>query len=178
MTTGRTRPRPSPPLPGGSPRRCARPPRRVHIHFTAGRDAPSSELDTKETRMRAAFAAILILLIGGAIAFGAYDAGVAQGAAQVVIPAGGTAPAVAPAVAYYGHPYGYGWGSGFLPFGFLFPILGLFLFFALLRGIFGGWGRGHGHGWYSDGVPSRFDEWHKRVHGDTAGPDRSASPRP
>ena len=132
--------------------------------------------------MRAAFAAILVLLIGGAIAVGAYDAGLAQGAAQVVVPAGGTAPAVAPAVAYYGHPYGYGWGFGFFPLGFLFPILGLLLFFALLRGIFGGWGRGYGHrGWYSDGVPGRFDEWHKRAHGDTtapAGTDRSMPPRP
>lgn len=131
--------------------------------------------------MRAAFAAILVLLIGGAIAFGAYDAGVAQGAAQIVAPGAGTAPVVA----YYGHPYGYGWGFGFFPFGFLFPLVGLFLFFALLRGIFGGWGHRYGHrGWYSDGqtpgVPARFEEWHKRAHGDTTGTgsDRSMPPRP
>jgi hypothetical protein len=124
---------------------------------------------------RGLFIAILILLIGGAIAVGAYDAGIAQGAAQVVVPA---ANGAAPAVAYYGRPYG--WGFGFFPFGFLFPILGLFLFFALMRALIGG-GRGYGHrGWYSDehSVPSRFEDWHKRAHGDTtAGTDRSAPPR-
>ena len=125
--------------------------------------------------MRALLAAILILVVGGAIAVGAYEAGLAQSAAQVVVPAAGAAPVVA----YYGHPYG--WGFGFFPFGFLFPILGLFLFFALMRALIGG-GRGYGHrGWYSDAehaVPGRFEEWHKRVHGDTApGTDRPAPPR-
>jgi len=124
---------------------------------------------------RAVFAAILVLVIGGAIAIGAYDAGVAQGVAQVAVPA---ANGAAPAVAYYGRPYG--WGFGFFPFGFLFPILGLFLFFALIRALVGG-GRGYGRGWYSDGhhgVPGRFEEWHARAHGDTtAGTDRSAPPR-
>ena len=106
---------------------------------------------------------------------GAYDAGIAQGAAQVVVPAtGGTAPAVA----YYGRPYG--WGFGFFPFGFLLPIFGLFLFFALMRALIGG-GRGYGHrGWYSDehGVPNRFADWHRQAHGDTSVPsDRPAPPR-
>ncbi|HEX9496000.1 MAG TPA: hypothetical protein VGA38_09600 [Candidatus Limnocylindria bacterium] len=117
--------------------------------------------------MRFAFAVILTLLVGGAIAAGAYEAGLAQGGAvQIVAPAAGGAPVVAP-VAYYGHPYGWSWG--FNPFGFLFPILGLFLFFALLRALVGG-GRGWGHrGWYDSehGVPGRFEEWHKRAHGDT-----------
>ena len=131
--------------------------------------------------MRAFAAFILVLLIGGAIAWGAYDAGVMQGAApgiQVVAPAAGGAPGTVPVVAYYGRPYG--WGYGFNPFGFLFPLLGLFLFFALMRALIGG-GRGWGHrGWYSDGehaVPSRFDEWHKRSHGDTTPTDRPAPPR-
>jgi hypothetical protein len=115
--------------------------------------------------MRGIFIAILIVVLGGAIAVGAYDAGIAQGAAQVVVPAtGGTAPAVA----YYGRPYG--WGFGFFPFGFLLPILGLFLFFGVMRALIGG-GRGYGHrGWYSDGVPNRFDDWHKQAHGDTSVP--------
>jgi hypothetical protein len=125
--------------------------------------------------MRAFLAVILILVVGGAIAAGAYEAGLAQSAAQVVVPAAGAAPAVA----YYAHPYG--WGFGFFPFGFLFPILGLFLFFALMRAlIWGGRGYGH-HGWYGDsqaGVPGRFEEWHKRAHGDTTtGTDRSMPPR-
>jgi hypothetical protein len=117
--------------------------------------------------MRALLIAILVLIVGGAIAVGAYDAGIAQGAAQLVAPAANGAP---PAVAYYGRP-----------FGFLFPILGLFLFFALMRALI--WsGRGYGHhGWYGDsqpGVPGRFEEWHKRAHGDTStGTDRSTPPR-
>src|SRR5438045_7680719 len=80
---------------------------------------------------RGLFIAILIVVLGGAIAVGAYDAGVAQGAAQVVVPATNGA---APAVAYYGRPYG--WGFGFFPCGFLLPILGLFLFFGLMPALF------------------------------------------
>ena len=118
--------------------------------------------------MRFFTAAILVLVLGGVIAAGAYEAGL-QNAMQVVAPAAGAAPAVAPGVAYYGHPYGYGFG--FFPFGFLFPIFGLFLFFALMRALVGG-GRGYGHrGWYGDnkhGVPGRFEEWHKRAHGDSS----------
>jgi hypothetical protein len=112
--------------------------------------------------MRALFAAILVLVLGGLVAAGAYEAGLAQGAAQIVVPAAGAAPVVA----YYGYPHG--WGFGFFPFGFLFPILGLFLFFALMRALVGG---GHRRGWYGygeHGVPGRFEEWHKRAHGDTA----------
>jgi hypothetical protein len=128
--------------------------------------------------MRALLAVILILALGGAIAAGAYEAGLAQSAQQIVVPATVPAAGGAPAVAYYGRPYG--WGFGFFPFGFLFPILGLFLFFALMRALIGG-GRGYGHrGWYSDehGVPNRFADWHKQAHGDTSVPtDRSAPPR-
>jgi len=126
--------------------------------------------------MRALFAAILILALGGAIAAGAYEAGLTQSGAQIVIPAGTAAapPAAgAPIVAYYGHPYGW----GFHPFGFLFPLLGLFLFFGLMRALVGG-GRGRGHhGWHGDGVPGRFEEWHRQAHGAT-GPtnDHPASP--
>jgi hypothetical protein len=115
--------------------------------------------------MRFFAAAILVLALGGLVAAGAYEAGLAQGTTQIVVPAAGAAPAVAPSVAYYGHPYG--WGFGFFPFGFLFPILGLFLFFGLMRALVGG---GHRRGWYGDGehgVPGRFEEWHKRAHGDT-----------
>lgn len=124
--------------------------------------------------MRALFAAILILALGGAIAAGAYEAGLAQGGAQIVIPAAVAAPAAgAPIVAYYNHPYGW----GFHPFGFLFPLLSLFLFFGLMRALVGG-GRGWSHrGWHGDGVPGRFEEWHRQAHGATAPPnDRPASP--
>src|SRR5437868_14393899 len=128
--------------------------------------------------MRALLAAILILVLGGAIAVGAYEAGLAQSAQQVIVPATVPAAGGGPVVAYYGHPYG--WGFGFFPFGFLFPILGLFLFFALMRALVGGRHYGH-HGWYGEsqsGVPGRFEEWHKPAHGDTTAPTaRSVPPR-
>ncbi len=123
--------------------------------------------------MRFFTAAILVLVLGGAIAAGAYQAGL-QNAVQIVVPAAGAAPAVAPAVAYYGHPYGY----GFFPFGFLFPILGLFLFFALMRALISFGGGGHHRGWSGSGehgVSSRFEEWHTRAHGDT--PSGTVPPR-
>ena len=125
--------------------------------------------------MRFFTAAILVLVLGGLVAAGAYEAGLAQSAVQVVVPAAGAAPAVAPAVAYYGHPYG--WGFGYFPFGFLFPIFGLFLFFALMRALVGG-GHGYGHrGWYTadHGVPGRFEEWHKQAHGEN--PSGTVPPR-
>ena len=125
--------------------------------------------------MRPLFAFIAILVLGGLIAVGAYDAGLSQAVVQTA-PATGTVP-----VAYYPHPYG--WGFGFFPFGFLFPLFGIFIFFGLLRMLFWG-GRGYyGHrGWYGDGqqhdVPSRFEDWHKRAHGDTSPRnDQSAPPR-
>lgn len=128
--------------------------------------------------MRGLLAAVLVLVLGGAIAVGAYEAGLAQSAQQIVVPATVPAAGGAPVVAYYGHPYGWGWG--FFPFGFLFPIFGLFLFFALMRALIGG-GRGWGHhGWHESqsGVPSRVEDWHKRMHADTsAGSDRPAPPR-
>lgn len=128
--------------------------------------------------MRPLLAAILILVLGGAIAAGAYEAGLAQGAAQLVVPAAGAAPAAgAPVVVYYGHPYGHPFASGFGFFGLLFPLLGLFLFFGLMRALVGG-GRGWGHrGWHGDSVPGRFEEWHRQAHGATApGNDRPAPP--
>src|SRR6266851_4854001 len=100
---------------------------------------------------------VVLLLVVGAVAVGgyAYQLGMAQGLAnsgKLVAPDG---TGVAPVVPYYfGAPYFYhpfGFGFGFL--GCLFPLLGFFLIFALIRGIFwrGGWGGrrgwgGHGYG--------------------------------
>ncbi|MBC7875651.1 MAG: hypothetical protein H7Y59_00655 [Anaerolineales bacterium] len=132
------------------------------------------------------FRVIGVLLLLGLIAAGgfmAYRAGEAQGVMQ--------APAVATAISQaaengqvapvppmmyqngYGHGYGYGRHHfGFFPFGICGSILFLFLFFGFMKMIFfrgwhGGWGH-HNHGPWSknweNGVPSRFDEWHKRAH--------------
>ncbi len=130
---------------------------------------------------------VVLLLVVGAVAVGGYgySMGVARGLAdsgKLVAPQGnGAAPF------YYGAPYFYprpfGFGFGFLAC--LFPLLGFFLIFALIRGLFwrGGWGerRGwRGHGWGGpgsssggqdfgpggQGVPPMFSEWHKRLHGE------------
>jgi hypothetical protein len=136
---------------------------------------------------------VVLLLVVVAVAAGgyAYNVGVAQGLAnsgKLVAPDGtGVAPLTP---FFYGAPYFYrpfGFGFGFL--GCLFPLLGFFLIFSLIRVIFwrGGWGgrRGWGgHGWGpgygsggpegqgqnfgpgGQGVPPMFSEWHKRAHGE------------
>jgi hypothetical protein len=137
---------------------------------------------------------VVLLLVVGAVAVGgyAYQLGVAQGLAnsgKLVAPQGdGVAPFYYGAP-YFFYPHPFGFGFGFL--GCLFPLLGFFLFFALIRGLFwrGGWGgrRGWGgHGWGpgygsggpgagsegkdfgpgGQGVPPMFSEWHKRAHGE------------
>ena len=134
------------------------------------------------------------LLIGGG--FMVYKTGYAQGVAQ--------APAVAKAIQQaaesgqgapvppmyaYGYHYGpdfYGYHSfGFPPFGICGSLLFLFLFLGLFRMIFfrpwhGGWKGHHMHGrWgrhWENGVPSMFEEWHKRAHGE-ATPSDSESPK-
>src|ERR1700730_17322715 len=99
---------------------------------------------------------VVLLLVVGAVAVGgyAYQLGVAQGVAnsgKLVAPDG---TGVAPLAPYYfGAPYFYhpfGFGFGFL--GCLFPLLGFFLIFALIRGLFWGGRRGWGgHGWGGHG---------------------------
>jgi hypothetical protein len=124
---------------------------------------------------------VVLLLVIVAVGAGgvAYRIGIAQGLAanpQLVAPQGNGGVPVAPfyygAPGFYGRPFGFG-GFGFL--GCLFPLLGIFLLFGLMRAIFWGgrgWGgrRGWGgHGWggpEGQGVPPMFDEWHKRAHGE------------
>src|SRR5881392_768579 len=65
---------------------------------------------------------IVTLVIAAIVGVGAYQLGVAQGLA-------GAGTAVAPALYY--HPFFFG------GFGFLFPLLFIFLVFALIRGAFG-----------------------------------------
>ncbi len=111
----------------------------------------------------------LILAGAFAIGIGAYNAGVAQGIAEssrmIAAPQAGT-----PYVYVWPRP----WGFGFFPF---FPLLFLFLFFFVVRGLL--WrGRWHRGGRYRyDGVPPMFDEWHRRAHAGQS-PSRSTASEP
>jgi hypothetical protein len=117
---------------------------------------------------------IALLVAGGTFV---YRAGVAQGISQ--------APQVAQAIQQsaedgngspmmYGHGYGYpshpeGFGRhfGFGLFHFFGFFIFLFFFFGLLRLIFRPWAWGkHGHGHWGGKWEGRFDEWHKRAHGE------------
>ncbi len=108
---------------------------------------------------------LVIVLIVGAIVLGSYvyNIGVAQGLAQSdKLPA----PATGAPYPYYG-PFFFapwGWGFGFL--GFLFPLFFLFLIFAVVRGlIWGGRGGWRRHCMMGDhDVPSRLEEWHRKMH--------------
>ena len=139
---------------------------------------------------------VVVLLVVVALGAGgvAYRFGISQGLAanpQLVAPQGNGGVPVAPFYygmpGFYGRPFGFGGGFGFL--GCLFPLLGFFLLFSLLRVVFWGgrWG-GHwggrrgwgGHGWDGpdgqdvgpggQGVPPMFAEWHKRSHGEQTPP--------
>jgi hypothetical protein len=110
--------------------------------------------------------AVLAIGLAGAIYQTGFVAGAAGGAQPVV---------VGPA---YGYGWGWGWGFG----GGLFHLLGfiffIFLFFALLRALFGGHRRGWGQGWgpgdhgnhpgssqfgpWEDRARQVHDEWHRR----------------
>lgn len=118
--------------------------------------------------------AVVAVTVGGF----AYQAGVAQGLANsgsLVAPDGG---GVAPyyfygAPGFRGGPWGWGWGFGFGFLRCLFPLLGFFLIFALLRGFFwrgGHWGgrRGWGGPGGEGGAPQMFEEWHRQAHGESA----------
>ena len=117
-------------------------------------------------------AALVLIGAVAAIAFFAFQAGVAQGSPITLqAPGGESVPAPYPYYGYAMHHYR-PWGFGF---GCLGPLLAFFLLFAAIRLLFGGprWGwrhhGGHGpwrHGWQEGGIPPMFDEWHKRAHGE------------
>lgn len=135
---------------------------------------------------------LALVLIAGAVAIGAtaYRAGVVRGLAdsgQLVLPGGGDfgPRGGEPGYGFYGHrPFGFGpfgFGFGFLQC--LVPLFFFFLFFSLLRGLFGwrrpwGWGWGghhHGQGPWGKGVPPMFEEWHKQAHGQAPPPETPPS---
>jgi hypothetical protein len=130
---------------------------------------------------------LVLVLVVGAVAVGglAFNLGVARGLAdsgKLVAPVGGGVAPYFYGGPFFYHPFGFGFGL----LGCLFPLLGFFLIFALIRAVFWraawggrrGWG-GHGwggHGWGGpgeggqdfgpggQGVPPMFAEWHKRSH--------------
>jgi len=110
---------------------------------------------------------VIILAILGAIAvgIGAFQAGLAQGAATA-------GQAGAAAVPYASH-YGPGMGFGF--FGFLFPLLFIFLIFGLIRAAFGRSPRWGGGDW-NGGPRTMFEQWHREAHPDRPQSDRGSAP--
>jgi hypothetical protein len=90
-----------------------------------------------------------------------YNAGVTAGI-NSDIASGAAIPAGYYSGAYWGHPGGFGFG------GFLIGLLFLFLFFGLLRAIFGFGRWGHHGGDYGKGRyggwQNRMDSWHEEQH--------------
>ena len=110
--------------------------------------------------------ALLVIALAVGIGVALYQAGYAQGfveSGRVTAPAPGT-PGLPP---YAYAPWGFyrPFGFGFFPFGCLFPLFGFLLVFLLFRLVFWG-GRWGMHRRWEGGVPPRFDEWHRRAHGE------------
>src|SRR5215467_15505477 len=105
-----------------------------------------------------ALAALLAIAAIGAVGVYEYRAGVAHG-----LEMSGKLP-TGPA----GYPY---WPGYFHPLGFFFPLLLVFLIFALVRRSlwWGGW-RGR-EDWRRD-RKARLDEWHRKAHESMAGEAR------
>ncbi len=113
------------------------------------------------------FGIIVALAIAAIAGVFGYQLGVSQGLVA-------TGTAVAPAVYY--HPFFFG------GFGILFPLLFIFLIFALVRGAFGGWGRHYGGGWagtgYYQSPRERLEALHKELHGEKPTDTGTTSPPP
>jgi hypothetical protein len=101
-------------------------------------------------------AGVLAIAVVAAVGVYEYRAGVARG-----VEMSGKLPA---APGWGGAPYPYYGYWHFHPFGFVFPLLLLFLVFGLARRMFG-WGRwGGGPGYRRWNNPSQLDEWHRKAH--------------
>jgi hypothetical protein len=132
--------------------------------------------------LRVIFSIVLIVLVlGGAAVLGwmAYNAGLAQGVAQnnvAVAPqaSGSAAIPVYPFRQWAGPWYGFGFG----PLACLFPLLFVFLVFALIRSVFwmgmgghrfGGWGPRGPLGDRQQGFREMAEEWHRQAHSKAEG---------
>ena len=110
---------------------------------------------------RAWLGVLLAAVVAVGVGFAAYNAGVAQGLAEGSRIAG-TPGAVPPYVYMWPHPWGFGFG--FFPFFFV-----LLCFFLVRRLLWAGGEWGHRY----DGIPRRFEEWHRRAHERDAPPNAS-----
>jgi len=105
---------------------------------------------------------ILAAIASVGVGIVAFNAGVTRGLAAN--PQVGSTP-------FAGYPF---W---FHPFGFVFPLFILFFWFAIARFVFwGGPWRRRWHDQASEGVPPRFEEWHRQVH-ERMGHDASGTTR-
>jgi hypothetical protein len=98
-----------------------------------------------------ALVAVAVSLVVGIVA---YNAGLANGAAQAAAASGNIPPYV----------YAWGWHRPW-GFGFAFPLFFLFLWFVIARAFF--WGGPWHRRWYyygHDVPPPSFEEWHRRAH--------------
>ena len=125
-----------------------------------------NEDTTRRRRWATGLAVAVLVTLAGIIA---YNVGVSHGVAQTAIAqaVSGQTPQAPIAPPPYAYPY-WGWhrpwGFGF---GFPFFLLFIFLWFAVFRGLFWGWGgRYWRHRYYMGpaGIPPAFDEWHRRAH--------------
>jgi hypothetical protein len=130
----------------------------------------------------AIFRFIAFLLLIGLIAVvgvNVYNAGVSAGIASDVGKAIASGAQV-PAGYYYGPYAGQPWAHGFGFGGFLIGIFFLFIFFGLLRAVFGSrrWNGHHGEGGSSRWRSRRdyLEDWHKELHAEkpaAASPDKT-----
>jgi hypothetical protein len=132
---------------------------------------------------RIALGVVLVVALigaGAALAWMAYNAGLAQSAApSAVAPLG-----VAPYGIYRPHsimPFGYGFIGCLVPLAFLFLVFGLFrlvVWGGMARHMMhGGWGpRGWGmHDGMREHWQQRMDEWHREAHGGETPADKHSA---
>jgi hypothetical protein len=132
--------------------------------------------------LRVIFSIVLIVLVlGGAAVLGwmAYNAGLAQGVAQNNVAVAPQASGSAAIPVYPFRPWAGPWyGFGFGPLACLFPLLFVFLVFALIRSVFwmgmgghrfGGWGPRGPLGDRQQGFREMAEEWHRQAHSKAEG---------
>ena len=103
---------------------------------------------------------LVLVLIAAGVGIGmfAFHAGVAQGLSE-------SGKFTLPWRDVSLHPFAGHMGRPFGPLGFMLPLVGILLVFGLFRALCRGRvGDGGFHGYWSDGVPPRFEEWHRGVH--------------